>query len=47
MLWQQAIAAGTTSGAKQPARPVIQELQKLETDFNAGRPLRNKATPKP
>ena len=45
MLWQQAVAAGK-SEAKQLAQAGIRELQKLEKDFNAYWPLRNKATPK-
>jgi hexosaminidase len=46
MLWQQAVAAGKKSGAKLLAQKGIRELQKLEKDFNAYWPLRNKATPK-
>jgi len=46
MLWQQAVAAGKTAEAKRRARRGIQELRKLEMDFNACWPLRNKATPK-
>jgi hypothetical protein len=45
MLWQQARAAGNVSGAKRLARAGIRELRKLEKDFNAYWPLRNKATP--
>jgi hypothetical protein len=45
MLWQQALAAGNNSGAKRLARTGIRELRKLEKDFNAFWPLRNKATP--
>jgi len=45
MLWQQAMAAGNKSEAKRLARTGIRELQKLEKDFNALWPLRNKATP--
>jgi hypothetical protein len=45
MLWQQAQAAGNSSGAKRLARTGIRELQKLEKDFNACWPTRNKATP--
>ena len=45
MLWQQARAAGKNSEAKRLARPGIRELQKLDKDFNAYWPLRNKATP--
>jgi hypothetical protein len=46
MLWQQAVAAGKVSEAKRLARTGIRELKKLEKDFNALWPLRNKATPK-
>jgi len=46
MLWQQAVAAGKTSEAKHLAQSGLRELQKLEKDFNAYWPLRNKATPK-
>ena len=45
MLWQQAQAAGKHSEAKRLARTGIRELRKLEKDFNAYWPLRNKATP--
>ena len=45
MLWQQARAAGKNSEAKRLARTGIRELRKLEKDFNAYWPLRNKATP--
>ncbi len=45
MLWQQAQAAGENSEAKRLARAGIRELQKLEKDFNAYWPARNKATP--
>jgi hypothetical protein len=45
MLWQQAQAAGNISEAKRLARTGIRELRKLEKDFNAYWPLRNKATP--
>ena len=45
MLWQQARAAGKDSEAKRLARMGIRELRKLEKDFNACWPLRNKATP--
>jgi hypothetical protein len=45
MLWQQARAAGETSEAKRLARTGIRDLRKLEKDFNAYWPLRNKATP--
>jgi hexosaminidase len=46
MLWQQAVAAGKKSEAKRLAQAGIRELQRLEKDFNARWPLRNKATPK-
>jgi hypothetical protein len=46
MLWQQAVAAGNKSAAQRLARTGIRELQKLEKDFNALWPVRNKATPK-
>ena len=46
MLWQQARAAGKVSESKRLARAGIRELLKLEKDFNAFWPLRNKATPK-
>jgi hypothetical protein len=42
MLWQQASAAGKIPHA----RNGIRELRKLEKDFNAYWPTRNKATPK-
>ena len=45
MLWQQARAAGKNSEAKRLARAGIRELRKLEKDFKACWPLRNKATP--
>jgi hypothetical protein len=46
MLWQQTVAAGKTAPAKKLAQRGIRELQKLERDFNAFWPLRNKATTK-
>ena len=46
MLWQQAVAAENILEAKRLAQQGIRELQKLEKDFNAYWPLRNKATPK-
>ena len=46
MLWQQARAAGKTSEAKRLARNGIRELRKLDKEFNAYWPLRNKATPR-
>ena len=45
MLWQQARAAGKISEAKRLAQTGIHELRKLEKDFNAYWPLRNKGTP--
>jgi hypothetical protein len=45
MLWQQARAAGNISEEKRLARMGIRELRKLEKDFNAYWPTRNKATP--
>ena len=46
MLWQKAVAAGNISKAKRLAQTGISELKKLEKDFNALWPFRNKATPK-
>ena len=46
MLWQQAAAAGEKSAAKLLAQQGVRELRKLEKDFNAYWPLRNKATTK-
>jgi hexosaminidase len=46
MLWQKAKAAGKTSQTKKLAKIQIRELRKLEKDFNAYWPLRNKATTK-
>ncbi len=46
MLWQQAVAAGKKSEARQLAHQTIRELQKLQKDFNALWPLRNKGTTK-
>jgi len=45
MLWQQAIARGKTSLAKQMARAGVRELRDLDHDFRAYWPLRNKGTP--
>ena len=45
MLWQQARSARNNSKAKRLTRTGIRELRKLEKDFNAYWPLRNKATP--
>jgi hexosaminidase len=42
MLWQQAIATGRTSRAKQMAATGIAELHDLDNDFRAYWPLRNK-----
>jgi len=44
MLWQQAVAAGEKSTAKKLARNGVRDLRKLEMDFDAYWPLRNKAT---
>jgi len=44
MLWQQAVAAGRKSEAKALARQGIRDLKKLNKDFKACWPLRNKAT---
>lgn len=46
MLWQQAVTAKKTDKAKGLAQQGIRELEKLERDFNAHWPLRNKATTK-
>jgi hexosaminidase len=46
MLWQQACTAGKTSEAKRMARDGIRELRKLDKDFKAYWPSRNKATPR-
>ena len=46
MLWQQAVVAGKTSEAKRRSDSGLRDLLKLEKDFNAFWPLRNKATPK-
>ena len=46
MFWQQAVANGNSSAAKRLERTAICELMKLEADFNALWPARNKATPK-
>ena len=45
MLWQQARAAGKTADAKRLAQAGIGELEKLDKDFTAYWPERNKATP--
>jgi hypothetical protein len=44
MLWQQAVVAGNNSDAKLLAHQCVRDLRKLEQDFNAHWPLRNKAT---
>src|SRR5262249_44460755 len=44
MLWQQAIAAGKSSRAKQMAQTGMRELRELARDFRAYWPLRNKGT---
>ena len=46
MLWQQAVAAGKTSAAKALAPQASRELQRLDRDFKAYWPLRNKGTTK-
>jgi hexosaminidase len=46
MLWQQAIAAGKKSKAKTLAQLGVRELQRLEKNFIAYWPLRNKGTTK-
>jgi hexosaminidase len=44
MLWQQALAAGKGSLARQMARRGIRQLSEIEADFNAYWPLCNKGT---
>jgi hexosaminidase len=44
MLWQQAVAAGKKTEAKALARLGVRELRRLEKDFNAHWPWRNKGT---
>jgi hexosaminidase len=44
MLWQQARDRGETSGARRIAISGIEELTKLDKEFNAFWPLRNKGT---
>jgi hypothetical protein len=44
MLWQQALAAGKSSRARQGARTAIRELRELDSDFRVYWPLRNKGT---
>jgi hexosaminidase len=46
MLWQQAVSARKVAEAKRLAQSGLRELEKLEKDFLAYWPLRNKATPK-
>ena len=46
MLWQQAVAGGKTAEAGVRAAEGMRALQRLEQDFEACWPLRNKATPK-
>jgi hypothetical protein len=46
MLWQQAVAAAQTTVARKMAQRGIMALQKLEEDFKAYWPLRNKGTTK-
>lgn len=46
MLWQQAIAAGRTSEAKTMARQGINELSRLDSEFKAYWPSRNKGSTK-
>jgi hypothetical protein len=45
LLWQQLVAAGKKTEAKRRAQPRIKALRKLEHDFNAAWPQRNKGTP--
>jgi hypothetical protein len=45
MFWQQALAAGNLTEAKRLAKTGIAALRKIERDFNAYWPTRNKATP--
>ncbi len=44
MLWQQTLAAGKHSQARRLAKTGIRELRKLDRDFNAYWPVRNKGT---
>ncbi len=46
MLWQQAVAAQKSAVANNLARRGVRELRRLEKDFNAYWPSRNKATTK-
>ena len=45
MLWQQHLAAGQTSKADTMARRAMVSLAKLDQDYAAYWPKRNKATP--
>lgn len=44
MLWQQALAGGRTALARRLAKAGIADLRRLEHDFEAAWPLRNKGT---
>src|SRR5262249_13804493 len=44
MLWQQSLAAGNSSRARQLAGTGVREFRKLDRDFRACWPLRNKGT---
>jgi len=44
MLWQQSVAGGKLSKARQMAKKGIRELKELDADFRAYWPLRNKGT---
>jgi len=46
MLWQQAVAAGKMAAAQTLAKESVNELRRLDKDFNAYWPLRNKASAK-
>ncbi len=46
MLWQQAVASGRKTEAAQRSRRGIHALKRLDLEFNAYWPQRNKATPK-
>ena len=46
MLWQQAAAAGNRTEARRLSQRGVRELRRLEKNFNAYWPLRNKATTK-
>jgi hypothetical protein len=45
MIWQQLVAAGKKAEARRRAQQRIKALKKLEHDFNAAWPLRNKGMP--